>query len=103
VVRLDASGAAARFERRDTLGLPLGTGQPPALLAALGERDDWEDLRVDGARLAVGTELFTRPGVHYLSGFFAPLERALRDANANISFTPADFALARCSRSSLRA
>lgn len=91
MVRLDASGAAARFERRDTLGIPLGTGQPPALLAALGERDDWEDLRVYGALLAVGTELFTRAGVHYLSGFFGPIERALRDAGANIGFTPADF------------
>ena len=59
MVRLDAQAAAARFERRDTLGIPLGTGQPPALLAALGERDDWEELRVYGALLAVGTELFT--------------------------------------------
>jgi acyl-CoA hydrolase len=89
--RLSASDAAARLERRDTLGIPLGTGQPPALLAALGERDDWEDLRVYGALLAVGTELFNRPGVHYLSGFFGPFERALRDAGANIGFTPADF------------
>jgi acyl-CoA hydrolase len=91
VIRLDASEAAGRLERRDTLGIPLGTGQPPALLSALGERDDWEDLRVYGALLAVGTELFTRPGVHYLSGFFGPIERALREANANIGFTPADF------------
>ena len=80
MIRLDAQAAAARFERRDTLGIPLGTGQPPALLAALGERDDWEELRVYGALLSVGTELFTRPGVHYLSGFFGPFERALRDA-----------------------
>jgi acyl-CoA hydrolase len=29
--------------------------------------------------------------VHYLSGFFGPIERALRDAGANISFVPADF------------
>jgi acyl-CoA hydrolase len=91
VVRLDAHEAAARFQRRDTLGLPLGTGQPPALLAALGERDDWEELRVYGALLSVATELFSRAGVHYLSGFFGPFERALRDAGANIGFTPADF------------
>ena len=44
-----------------------------------------------GALLAVGTELFTRPGVHYLSGFFGPIERMLRDAGANIGFAPADF------------
>lgn len=83
--------AAARVGRRDTLGLPLGPGQPPAFLRALGERDDWEELRVAGALLAVGTALFSHPNVHYLSGFFGPLERALRDSGANISFAAADF------------
>ena len=29
--------------------------------------------------------------MHYLSGFFGPIERALRDSGANISFAPADF------------
>jgi acyl-CoA hydrolase len=86
-----AAGAAARFEPADTLGIPLGPGQPGALLEALGERDDWTDLRVGGGLLMVLTELFTRPGVHYLSGFYGPLERALRDQGANISFAPADF------------
>src|SRR6201991_4603725 len=88
---LTAEQAAARVETADTLGMPLGPGQPPAFLRALGEREDWADLRVYGALLAVLTELFSRPGVHYLSGFFGPLERALRDAGANIGFTPADF------------
>ncbi len=83
--------AVARVGRRDSMGLPLGPGQPPGYLRALGERDDWEDLRIAGALLTVGTELFTRPGVHYLSGFFGPLERMLRDAGANISFAAADF------------
>jgi acyl-CoA hydrolase len=90
-VELSAAEAAARLPTRDTLGLPLGTGQPPALLRELGARTDWEELRVAGALLCVGTELFTRPGVHYLSGFFGPFERALRDMGANIGFTPADF------------
>lgn len=88
---LSAAEAAARIPVRDTLGMPLGPGQPPALLRELGARTDWEDLRVAGALLSVGTELFTRPGVHYLSGFFGPFERALRDLGANIGFTPADF------------
>ena len=65
--RLSAEEAAARLLPSDTLGLPLGPGQPPAFLAALGERDDWEDLRVYGALLSVGTELFSRDGVDYLS------------------------------------
>jgi len=83
--------AAARLEPKDTLGIPLGTGQPAALMQALGKRTDWEALRVYGALLLVGTELFNHPNVHYLSGFFGPIERALRDAGANISFAPADF------------
>jgi Acetyl-CoA hydrolase/transferase C-terminal domain len=69
----------------------LGPGQPPAFMRALGEREDWTDLRVYSALLAVGTELFSRPGVHYLSGFYGPIERALRDMGANVEFAPADF------------
>ena len=88
---LTAEQAAARLATADTLGIALGPGQPPAFLRALGERDDWTDLRVYGALIAVLTELFSRNGVHYLSGFFGPLERALRDSGANIGFTPADF------------
>ncbi|MFI5026159.1 MAG: acetyl-CoA hydrolase/transferase family protein [Solirubrobacterales bacterium] len=83
--------AAGLLQPTDTLGIPLGTGQPAAFLAALGERDDWEDLRVYGALLLVGTKLFNHPRVHYLSGFFGPIERALREAGSNISFVPADF------------
>jgi acyl-CoA hydrolase len=89
--RVTAQQAAERVGRRDTLGLPLGTGQPPAFLRALGERDDWEDLRVAGALLAVGTNLFSHSGVHMLSGFFGPIERMLRESGANLSFAPADF------------
>jgi acyl-CoA hydrolase len=89
--KLSPEEAAARFHAKDTVGMPLATGQPAALLAALGERDDWEDLRTYGALLAVGTALFNHPNVHYLSGFFGPIERMLRDSGANISFAPADF------------
>ena len=60
-------------------------------MEALGRRDDWTELHVYGALLAVGTALFNHPNVHYLSGFYGPIERALRDAGANISFAPADF------------
>ena len=83
--------AAGRLQPTDTLGLGLGPGQPPGFLAALGERDDWADLRVSGAFLAVFTELFSHPHVHYLSSFFGPLERILRDQGANIGFAPADY------------
>jgi acyl-CoA hydrolase len=83
--------AAARLEPIDTIGLPLGTGQPPEFLEALGRRDDWQELRIGGALLLAWSEAFMHPHVHYLSGFFGPLERALRDQGANISFAPADF------------
>jgi acyl-CoA hydrolase len=88
---LTADEAAARLRASDTLGIPLGPGQPPEFLQALGKRDDWEDLRIYGALLAVGSDVFNHPNVHYLSGFFGPLERMLRDAGANIGFAPADF------------
>jgi acyl-CoA hydrolase len=88
---LTAEQAAALLETTDTLGMPLGPGQPPAFLRALGQREDWTDLRVYGALLAVLTQLFSRTGVRYLSGFFGPLERALRTAGVNVDFTPADF------------
>ena len=88
---MDAAAAAALVRPTDTVGLPLGPGQPPSFLYALGERDDWEDLRVYGALLAVGTELFIRENVHLLSGFFGPIERMIRDAGGNIGFAPADF------------
>ncbi len=88
---LTADQAADRLEAADTLGIPLGPGQPAAFMEALGKRDDWSDLRVYGALLGVLTELFGHPNVHYLSGFFGPLERALRDQGANLSFAPADF------------
>lgn len=89
--RLSAEQAAARLEPEDSLGLPVGPGQPPQLMRALGERPDWRELRVYGALLMVGTDLFAHPGVHYLSGFYGPFERALRDSGANIGFAPADF------------
>lgn len=88
---LTAEQAAARLTPADTLGIPLGPGQPPAFLRALGEREDWTDLRVFGALLAVLTDLFARPGVVYRSGFYGPLERALLGMGARVEFAPADF------------
>jgi len=88
---LSPAEAASRLLPTDTLGIPLATGQPPGFMAALGKRDDWQDLKVYGALLGVGTDLFSHPNVHYLSGFFGPFERALRDQGANISFAAADF------------
>jgi acyl-CoA hydrolase len=89
--KLTPDEAAARFEASDTLGMPLATGQPAKLIEALAKRDDWFDLRVYAGLLAVPPDLFRNEHVHYLSGFFGPLERFLRDNGANISFAPSDF------------
>jgi acyl-CoA hydrolase len=88
---VDVEIAAAMLQPVDSLGIPLGPGQPTALLHALGARDDFSDLIVYGALLVDLYALFTKPGVRYLSGFFGPAERVLADAGAAIEFTPADF------------
>ena len=75
----------------DSLAVPLGPGVPGGFLHALGERDDFTDLRVFGALLPDLYQLFVRKGVHYSSGFFGPAERFLRDSGASIDFVPADF------------
>ncbi|MCB0977945.1 MAG: 4-hydroxybutyrate CoA-transferase [Acidimicrobiales bacterium] len=83
--------AAALLRPTDTLGIPLGPGHPVALLHALGARDDWADLTVSGALLTDFYELFGRANVRFLSGFFGPLERLMRDQGGAIEFVPADF------------
>jgi len=83
--------AVALVRPSDTLAVPLGPGVPGGFLHALGERDDFVDLRVFGALMPDLFALFTRAGVHYRSGFFGPAERFLRDTGARVDFVPADF------------
>jgi acyl-CoA hydrolase len=89
--RLTPEQAAALLHPTDILGIPLGPGHPGALLHALGERDDWEDLTITGALLTDFYAVFGKPGVRFLSGFYGPLERLMRDQGGNIDFVPADF------------
>ncbi len=89
--RMTPDEAALRLRPADTLGMPHGPGQPQAFLEALGRRTDWTDLRIFGAALQSAGGLFTQPGVHYLSMFYDPAERLLRDSGANVSFAPMDF------------
>jgi len=89
--RLSLEAAAELVRPTDTLAIPLGPGHPGAFLHALGARERFDDLTVYGALLVDLYELFTRPGVHYRSGFFGPVERMLRDAGHDIAFVPADF------------
>jgi acyl-CoA hydrolase len=89
--RLSVDAATELVRPTDTLGIPLGPGQPGAFLHALGGRERYDDLTVYGALLVDLYDLFTRPGVHYRSGFFGPIERMLRDAGHDVAFVPADF------------
>ena len=89
--RVTLDDAVAAIRSVDALAVPLGPGVPGGFLHALGERDDFDDLRVFGALLPDLYALFTKPGVRYASGFFGPAERFLRDAGATVNFVPADF------------
>jgi len=88
---LSLAEAAALLSPTDSLGLPLGPGQPTGLVHALGERNDWERLDVLGAMLVDFYALFDHPGVHLSSTFYGPAERIYRDARRNISYIPSDF------------
>lgn len=88
---LTPEDAAALVRDRDTLGVPLGPGQPSAFLHALGGREGFVDLTVFGALLVDLYEVFMKPGVRYLSGFYGPAERFLVDSGARVEFVPADF------------
>ncbi|MCZ6712425.1 MAG: 4-hydroxybutyrate CoA-transferase [Deltaproteobacteria bacterium] len=83
--------AVEQVRARDTLAVPLGPGQPVAFLHALGERANFEDLRVFAALLIDEFPLFTRPGVKLYSGFFGPVERGLARSGFDVSFIPSDF------------
>ncbi len=89
ITTMDAAVAAVR--PRDRLAVPLGPGIPGSFLHALGERDDFEQLEVFGALLTDLYDVFTKPGVRLLSGFYGPAERYLRDTGANVEFVPSDF------------
>jgi len=88
---LTASEAAALVRPTDVVGIPLGPGHPGAFLHALGPRRDWDDLVITGALLTDFYEVLGQPNVRFLSGFFGPLERLMRDQGGAIEFVPADF------------
>lgn len=89
--RRSASEAAALVRDADSLAIGLGPCQPPRFLRALGQRSRFERLVVFGALLTGLYEVFTRPGVTLLSGFYGPVERGLRAAGHDVRFVPADF------------
>ena len=83
--------AAALIRPVDQIGFGLGPGIPDALLAALGGRDDWEDLQVGGALCLNLYEVFTKPGVSYRCGFFGPAERLHHSMGHRVELVPGGF------------
>ena len=86
-----AAEAAAFVQPSDTVAVGLGPAHPTGFMHALGDRDDWVDLQMFGALLTDLYAVFTKPTVHYRSGFFGPAERILRDSGADVQYVPADF------------
>ena len=83
--------ACALVNKKDSMGLPLGPGQPLEFLQKLGEVTQFEDLVIFAGLLSGPFPVLFQPGVHLMSGFFGPMERALRQAGSDIKFVPADF------------
>jgi acyl-CoA hydrolase len=90
-VTLPAVDAAAMVRPVDTLGLGLGPANPHALLGALSQRDDFEDLTIGGALLLGLFDVIAKPGVHYRCGFYGPVERLYKSKGADIQLVPAGF------------
>ncbi len=88
---LSPDEAAALLHPSDSIGFPLGPGQPPTLIHALGARTDWVHLEVLCAMLVDFYALFDHPGVRTLSTFFGPAERIYREHGADIHYLPADY------------
>ncbi|GMU78472.1 MAG: 4-hydroxybutyrate CoA-transferase [Acidimicrobiia bacterium] len=88
---LSAAEAAALVEERDTLGIPLGPGQPGAFLHPPRDRAPDRGQVIHGALLVDLYTVFTRAGVSLRTGFMGPAERFLLAAGADIEFVPADF------------
>lgn len=83
--------AAALIRPRDSIGFGLGPANPDAFFTALGDRDDWEDLRFGGALLLGYYTVLTQPTVSYRCGFFGPAERMMLAQGSNIDLVPGGF------------
>ena len=79
------------LQPRDTLSTSIAAGQPRTLLNALGDRNDWEDLQIFTGLCAFPYPIFTNPKVKVVSGYYGPIERALNDMGANVSYLPLAF------------
>jgi acyl-CoA hydrolase len=83
--------AVALVRPVDTIGFGLGPANPDTFLAALGARDDWQDLQVGGALCLNLYSVFTHPNVTYRCGFFGPAERLLHAQGHRVELVPGGF------------
>jgi acyl-CoA hydrolase len=83
--------AAALVRPTDLVAVPIATGQPAEFLAALGERDDWENLTLFSGLLIEPYRVLGHPHVRLISGFYGPLERMMKANGGNVQYLPADF------------
>ncbi len=86
-----AEGAVALVRPVDTIGFGLGPANPDTFLTTLGSRDDWQDLQLGGALCLNFYDVFTKPGVRYLCGFFGPAERLLHSMGHHVELVPGGF------------
>jgi len=88
---LSAKQAVELLNPRDSVGFGLGPANPPELITAMGERQDWEDLTIGGALLLGLFEVLAHPKVNYRCGFFGPAERYYASQGARIDHVPGGF------------
>ena len=89
--RLSLEEAARLVQPRDTVLCGFAAGQPVGLLEAIGARQDLEQVTLYTGLLVRPYALLQNPGVHVVSGFFGPVERAARSLGASVEYLPADF------------
>ena len=85
--RADEAAALAPPDRHARHAARARASRPPSSRRSAGAPTG-SDLRIGGALLTVLTDLFSHPNVHYLSGFYGPLERLLRDTRRQHRLRP---------------
>ncbi len=88
---LDAAGAAALVRPRDTVLCGFVSAQPADILDALGARDDLVAVTLYTGLLGRPYAFLQQPGVHVVSGFYGPVERAAVAMGARVEYQAADF------------
>ena len=83
--------AVALFRPRDTAGFGIISGTPVALLRALAQRSDWEDLTFSGGLSLAPPDIFLLPNVHYRVSFYGGVERQLASRGADVAHVPSFF------------